>query len=73
MEKKVKRAILKEQEKLKAKVKRKGIYENFGQTEVRKLRDKFSYITLNHYNDEERKVREHIDAFTDWCLWYNGM
>ena len=58
------------------KVEDKGIYENFGQKEIRDLKDKF------HYNDlcindlclskEQIKTRKLINNFENWCMVYNG-
>ena len=41
----------------------KGIYENFGQNEVRHLQDKY-------YTDyqSKREVRDLIDKFDSWCM-----
>ena len=44
------KAIAKEQDKLINKVRTKGLYENFGQREVRKLEDRF--INSSSYTDE---------------------
>lgn len=48
------------------KVKQKGICENFGQTEIRKLRDKYKY---NPYGTEkERQVARQIDNIDEWVM-----
>jgi hypothetical protein len=41
-----------------------GLYENFGQIEVRKLKDKY----LCGYMGEERINMDLIDDFYKWCL-----
>ena len=58
------------------KVKEKGIYENFGQNEIRDLKDKYNYsdLCINDLclNKEQIKTRILINNFDDWCLNYNG-
>ena len=57
--------IRKEKRKLIAKAKRKGLFENFGQAEVRKLEDKyFDYM----YKPEIELIRD----FDRWCMTYEG-
>lgn len=48
------------------KAKEKGIYENFGQAEVRKLRDK--YPCLNTGNQEELYNKNQIEGFEEWAM-----
>jgi hypothetical protein len=48
------------------KAKKKGIYENFGQKEVRKLKDK--YPEYNEYDETGRIIRNQIDNFDDWAM-----
>ena len=66
---KIKKRLIKE-------VKEKGIYENFGQNEIRDLKDKFNYndLCINDLclNKEQIKIRILIDNFDNWCLNYNG-
>jgi len=50
--------------------KSKGGYENFGQTEVRKLRDK--YADYGDYSDDMKSIRDVINAFDDWAGDYDG-
>ena len=45
-----------------------GIYENFGQKEVRKLTD---MIGPNLYTAPQ-KVRNILFSFNDWCMNYTG-
>lgn len=52
------------------KVKEKGLYENFGQKEVRKLEDK--HLDIGSYTDEMNKNRKLIDEFNEWAMNYNG-
>lgn len=47
-----------------------GIYENFGQKEVRDLKSKF--INSSEYSNEMNKIRKLIDGFDEWVLNYNG-
>lgn len=48
-----------------------GLYENFGQREVRILRDK--YIDLSDYYSEMNHMRARLDAFSDWCASYTPL
>ena len=67
---KLKQAIAKTKQRLIAKVEEKGIYENFGQNEVRKLEDK--YIDISKYTDEMNENRRILQEFNKWCMTYNG-
>jgi hypothetical protein len=62
--------LTKEQNKLIKKAKTKGLYENFGQKEVKKLEDKF--INITDYSDEMNKNRRLIQMFDEWCMNYCG-
>ena len=66
---KIDTAIQNEKKKLIDKVKKKGIYENFGQKEVRKLEDKF--INTSSYTDEMNYIRKAIQEFDKWCMDYS--
>lgn len=46
------------------KARKKGLYENFGQKEVRKLKNKYP----TGYMGEERFNMDKIDEFEKWCL-----
>lgn len=59
-----------ETDKLKAKASKNGIYENFGQREVRKLEDKF--IDSSNYTLEMNYTRNRIQEFENWCMNYEG-
>lgn len=50
--------------------KRHGIVENFGQKEVRKLKDKYDIITDEPYLTRVAK-RHAIDSFDSWCQRYS--
>jgi hypothetical protein len=63
------KAIAKEQDKLINKVRTKGLYENFGQREVRKLEDRF--INSSSYTDEMNMNRLLIEGFNEWCMNYS--
>lgn len=45
-----------------------GIYENFGQKEVREIRDKF--IDYCDYSTEMNNNRRKVDGFNNWCMEY---
>lgn len=52
------------------KAKANGICENFGQTELRKLKDKVGY---NPYGTQkERDICRKIDELDNWCMNYCG-
>jgi len=62
-------AIAKKKKKLIRIAEEKGIYENFGQKEVRELRDKYDiYKQL----EDGRYAGDLITSFSDWCATYNG-
>lgn len=46
-----------------------GIYENFGQDEVRRLEDK--YIDISNYSKNEMTKRMLIDQFDEWCSTFS--
>jgi hypothetical protein len=56
----------------KAHLEKQEIYENFGQDEVRKIKDAYDYNSLVYGSPEERKQADKIDAFDDWCMNYTG-
>ena len=56
--------------KLIAKVEKRGIYENFGEDEIRKLEDKF--IDSSDYSSKMRNMRNLIRDFSDWAMNYKG-
>ena len=65
-------AVQRETKKLIIKAKETGIYENFGQTEVRKLKDKFNYLSLIYGSPEQRQQAKGIEDFDNWCMNYCG-
>jgi len=52
----------------KKKLSNKEIYENFGQKEVRKIKEKF--IDLSDYSPEMNRNRDKLKRFNDWCMNY---
>jgi len=52
------------------KVASKGIYEDFGQTVISTLKDKF--IDISSYTDEMKMKRKMLSDFGDWCSSYRG-
>ena len=54
------------------KYKKKGLYENFGQREVHKLRDKYNYNCMIYGTPEQKDQAKLITDFDDWCMNYNG-
>jgi hypothetical protein len=57
------------QNKLIKKAARKGIYENFGQKEVRELEDK--HLDISDYGYEMKFMRATMEQFSKWCSHYN--
>lgn len=49
-----------------ARAKKKGLYENFGQEEVRKLEDKYKCNT--DYSDKGRENWKKLREFDEWCM-----
>ena len=45
-----------------------GIYENFGQKEVREIKDKF--IDYCDDSTEMNNNRRKVDGFNNWCMEY---
>jgi hypothetical protein len=67
---KVIKVIEKTQLSLIKKVKEKGLYENFGQKEVRLIEDRF--IDISDYSSEMNRIRTVISNFDNWCMNYCG-
>ena len=61
----IKKDIDKLKKALTKKAKSKGIYENFGQKEVRKLEDKYSDY---QYKYEDKEAWNEIRKFDYWCM-----
>lgn len=62
----IKGAIGFQKRKLINKAKRAGLYENFGQDEVRAIEDKF--IDISSYTDEMNKNRNLLSEFDNWAM-----
>lgn len=62
--------ISKHKKVLMKKVDKNGLYENFGQAEVDKLRDK--HIDTSDYSTDMNSKRLEINLFDDWCQNYTG-
>ncbi|MEX0597559.1 MAG: hypothetical protein WD512_13795 [Candidatus Paceibacterota bacterium] len=63
--------IKKAKKKLTNKAIKKGLWENFGQDEVRKIEDKHDKLTLTYGDKEQRVMSDEIDAFCVWCRNFN--
>jgi hypothetical protein len=63
--KKLEKEIEKTKNSLLIKAKKNGLYENFGQVEIRKLKDKF--INSLCYTNEMNIIIKLIDDFDYWC------
>ena len=68
--KKIETAIKHEKNKLIDIANKKGLYENFGQKEVRKIQDQ--YINSSSYTKEMNNNRSLLQNFNNWCMTYNG-
>lgn len=62
----IKGAINFQKRKLINKAKKVGLYENFGQDEVRAIEDKF--IDISSYTDEMNKNRNLLSGFNNWVM-----
>lgn len=67
--KNIETAIRRAKKKLIAEVEKNGLYENFGQREVRLIREKF--IDISSYTEEMKKRREALNRFDNWAMSYN--
>ena len=62
----IKGAINFQKRKLINKAKKQGLYENFGQDEVRAIEDKF--IDSSSYTDEMNRNRSLLNSFDEWAM-----
>ena len=67
---KVNSAVEKTKQKLIHRWNTKGGYENFGQTEVRRLRDRF--VDMSDYSPTMKSIRTAINKLDDWAMEYDG-
>ena len=68
--KKVDTAISRAKAILIEKAKKDGLYENFGQNEVRAIAENF--IDICDYSTEMNTIRSKIDRFDEWCMNYTA-
>lgn len=66
---KIEQAIEKQKAKLRVKANRYGLYENFGQDEVRKISEKF--IDSSNYSEKMNQNRRTLASFDEWCMTYD--
>jgi hypothetical protein len=64
--KKIDTAIRKAKSMLIKKAKKNGLYENFGEKEVREIENKF--IDISSYTDEMNLNRDKLNIFNEWCM-----
>lgn len=62
----IKGAINFQKRKLINRAKKSGLYENFGQDEVRAIEDKF--IDISSFTDEMNRNRDLLSEFNDWAM-----
>lgn len=60
--------LRKTKQSLKSKAKKSGLYENFGQKEMRRIKDKYNYSDLVYGTTKERDMALMIDCLDDWCM-----
>lgn len=64
--------VHKQIEKYKEKLEQSLFCENFGQKEVRELREKYDIYTLSEISVNERnQIMDAIDYFDEWCQTYS--
>ena len=56
--------------KLIVKAEKRGVYENFGNHEIRQLEEKYNYPDFNH--PEKEKIFNLFQSFAEWCMTYEG-
>lgn len=57
--------------KLITRAQKKGLYENFGDKEVREIKDKYGYFELFYGSPEQRKEAGLINDFDNWCMTFD--
>lgn len=67
-----KNQLAREIKRIQARLSKKRICENFGQKEVRQLRDKYGTSTIYSMYDKKYPLVEMINAFDNWCMNYTG-
>lgn len=63
------KSMRKDIEKAKNKLKKSKMRENFGDKEVRQIRDKYSSLMTDYYTEYSSL----ISGFEDWCATYDGV
>ena len=58
-------------QKMEEKCTKRGIYENFGQKEIRDLKDRYHYDCYS-LNPAVKEMARLIDKLNDWCMDYTG-
>lgn len=67
--KKISTAIRRAKKELVAKVKKHGLYENFGQKEIRNIEDKF--IKVYQQGEDIKDQHRQLKSFRRWCENFN--
>ena len=49
-----------------------GIWENFGQDEVRELEAKYDDLSLRYGTPQQRAMSDSIRAFDNWCMNFDN-
>lgn len=65
----INKALNRAQSKLIKKAEKNGLYENFGEKEIRTLEER--YIDISDYSEEMNTNRRLIELFSNWCWNYS--
>lgn len=68
--KKIETSINRAKKKLRKIAQKNGIYENFGNSEIKIIKDHF--IDICDYSFDMNKNRQTLQAFENWCSNYTG-
>jgi hypothetical protein len=65
--KKLTKDITRTKKRLVTKAQKVGLWENFGDDEVRRISDEYDKLSLQYGTQEERTMALEIDVFQRWC------
>jgi len=65
-------AIYSNKQKLIKRVKKHGLYENFGQAEILQIKDRFGYYGLIYGTPKQRNYASKINDFEAWVKNYSS-
>lgn len=70
-ERKLSKDIKRCKDKLIKKAKRIGLWENFGQEDVRRLHTEYDHMTMVYGTPKERAMASEIQNFNYWCMEFD--